>query len=58
MDQSVFPSLCFPLVIPILYVPGINRKKEKMPCFPGFFPVIKEVQADALLGITVDRNLP
>ena len=32
--------------------------KSKIPCLPGFLPVMKDVQAGAVKGWMVERSLP
>src|SRR5437773_11748968 len=32
--------------------------KWKMPCLPGFFPVVNEVQAGGVIGGRTDSNFP
>src|SRR6185369_12608594 len=40
------------------YVPDTRRVKSKMPCFPGFVPVMNDDQAGNVTGGVVERSTP
>src|ERR1700693_1692176 len=54
--QKVLALRWLPLTNSRSYLPGSGRKKSKMPCLPGFLPVIKLDQAGKVQGGIVERN--
>ena len=56
--QNGVPSLSFAFAGINCCLPGFLSRKSKIPCFPGFFPVIIEDQAVGVWAGKVDSSTP